>query len=249
MKILVRAFAPGTPTDNVGDAIGPWIARYMGYEVEVVDPNDDSAREERAYLLCGSILSRAGPNDISVGCGLGSAADARRVVRHDCRWVRGPFTALHATVEAGLRIQNPYEWCDTAMLLPRFCKGRWGGDPYGPVGLIPHYADFDAYCRQRDLVGAQRDTMVIDTRQPVSDFVADVTSCSRILSGSLHGLVVAHAYGMRAEWCFFGNGAHGDGIKYRDHSRCWGSAASGPYYPRPPVEVVRFDRLLEEALP
>jgi len=45
----------------------------------------------------------------------------------------------------------------------------------------------------------------------------EILSCDRIISSSLHGMIVAHAYGIPAIWIKFSNNLYGDDVKFDDY--------------------------------
>jgi hypothetical protein len=61
------------------------------------------------------------------------------------------------------------------------------------------------------------DAILIDTLQPVESYVNQLTSCEAILSSSLHGLIIAGAYGIPAARISFGEDIGGDGTKFVDY--------------------------------
>jgi hypothetical protein len=97
--------------------------------------------------------------------------------------------------------------------------------PRAGVGLALHFAD-----RPR-LVGrlaAGWDERVIDLQAPVEHVADAVASCDLVASSSLHGIIIAHAYGVAATWVEFRPLPSGDGSKFRDYLRWVGSDRSEP---------------------
>jgi pyruvyltransferase len=41
--------------------------------------------------------------------------------------------------------------------------------------------------------------------------------CKKVVSSSLHGIIIAHTYGIPAVWQPFSDGVFGDDIKYQDY--------------------------------
>jgi pyruvyltransferase len=48
-------------------------------------------------------------------------------------------------------------------------------------------------------------------------FVDQIKQCRKIISSSLHGLIIAEAYGIPTEWRDWGGGVIGDGWKFFDY--------------------------------
>jgi pyruvyltransferase len=82
------------------------------------------------------------------------------------------------------------------------------------LGVVPNYVDrqtrFVAKCR-RDGVP------VLDVHAAPEAFVEQLTSCDRIVSSSLHGIVLAHAYGLEAAWVALSRSVLGRGFKFHDY--------------------------------
>jgi pyruvyltransferase len=80
---------------------------------------------------------------------------------------------------------------------------------------VPHFRDLQ-HVRRQMAAGAGESAVVIDVRQPIEDIIEIIRMCKRIASSSLHGLIVAHAYGVPAQWVRLGH-VSGDGVKYHDY--------------------------------
>jgi len=92
----------------------------------------------------------------------------------------------------------------------------WPRQPTGKyeLGVVPHYTDY------RCAVGkfwGQRNIRIVDVMNPFERVVDDICACRAVISSSLHGLIVAHAYGIPALWVKFGDGVIGGGFKFRDY--------------------------------
>jgi pyruvyltransferase len=64
------------------------------------------------------------------------------------------------------------------------------------IGIIPHYLDL-AYFK----VNYSKEYKIIDlTTNDVEGIITEICSCKKILSTSLHGIIVAQAYNIPALW-------------------------------------------------
>lgn len=211
-RIYLKQF---TETPNVGDAISELIvARISGRRIEVVG---EAAFDRPNLIAGGSIAHWSDRYSVLWGCGLisdrivPSHAPARVLA------VRGTLTRdrLRALgVPAGELVG------DVAVLLPEIVAGA------APVrhrlGLVPHYVDRDSsFVDEWRRLGVA----VLDVGAAPDAFVRGLTSCERIVSSSLHGIVLAHAYGIPAAWVELSDRVHGNGFKFFDYYSSLGVAA------------------------
>lgn len=83
------------------------------------------------------------------------------------------------------------------------------------LGIIPHYADYQIVA---ELYKDQKNVLIIDLMtNDVESVTNQILKCRKILSSSLHGVIVAHAYQIPAVWVKFSENVFGDGIKYQDY--------------------------------
>ena len=126
--------------------------------------------------------------------------------------VRGPLTRERA-LECGA--DCPPVYGDPALLLPMFYAP---GEPKqrARIAVVPHYFDKPfVFARWRPPSVCK----LIDIQGRIETVIDDVVGCDHILSSSLHGLIVAHAYGVPALWVRFGDRLIGDGSKFADYLR------------------------------
>jgi pyruvyltransferase len=171
-QLAVWAWSGGVA--NFGDELGPWILSRLGYDVIRVD-----SIENADLIACGSILETAAaeayPGTIVWGSGL-MHSDPVDVSVLDVRAVRGRLTAA--------AIGTDVPTCDPGSLVPHLYdrpRRRYR------TGVIRHYVDKRTY-PWADLV--------IDASQPADEVIEVIGSCARIASSSLHGLIVAAAWGI-----------------------------------------------------
>lgn len=139
-------------------------------------------------LAVGSILSFANRKSIVWGSGFiapNGKCKARKIYA-----VRGKLTA-NRLKELGYDVSD-IAYGDPALLLPLFISPSQ--QKLRLVGIIPHWLETDKFKTQYGIAAH-----IIDTRTDnVEAFVNDLTSCQYILSSSLHGIIIAHAYGIPA---------------------------------------------------
>jgi len=184
---------------NFGDCLTAyWIKKLTRREVQLV------SADKAGLFGCGSII-RAIPQNytgIILGTGLMHEEDRRPDLKGaDIRALRGPLTAKRIGVDV------PYG--DMGLLFSLF-KSRWV--PVYEVGTLPHYAVRD---RQ------ELDHHYIDIMAGVESVVRHVSKCKRIISSSLHGIILADALGIENKWVY-SDKVIGKGFKFRDYAASLG---------------------------
>ncbi|KVV15885.1 hypothetical protein AP058_00501 [Flavobacterium sp. TAB 87] len=102
---------------------------------------------------------------------------------------------------------------DPALLLPRYFNPKV--EKKYRLGIIPHYNDA-VFVDALKLESA--DVCVISMMtNDIEGKTIEFLQCEKIISSSLHGIIVAHAYGIPAVWQRFSDQVFGDDIKYQDY--------------------------------
>ncbi|MDQ1740390.1 MAG: pyruvyl transferase, partial [Pseudonocardiales bacterium] len=201
-------------TGNVGDRLTPWlIHRLTGHWPRFARPGSPV----RKFLVAGSILEYT-----DVDCTVWGAGIMRRddPINPGAQLlaVRGPLSRRRA-LQCGAECPEVYG--DPAMLLPDLLPAR-PTRPHG-IGIVPHLADRS---RLRGyLPGGSR---LIDVRSDVETFVREVVECELVCSSSLHGLIIAQAYGIPVVWLRFCPLPSGDGVKFTDYFLATGQPDAQP---------------------
>ena len=182
---------------NLGDALSPVIlSQFTEHQPELA-----SSDESGKLLLIGSLLDIVSDNDIV--CGIGSnkpnftleANDTMRFIS-----VRGPLTRFQIK---GADV--PKNYGDPALLLPLMYFPKI--EKKKKTGIIPHYVDKKYFPKDQ----------IIDIEQDYKTFVDQILECDEIISSSLHGIIIAEAYGIKTKWVMYGDKIEGGEFKYQDY--------------------------------
>ncbi|WBL24858.1 polysaccharide pyruvyl transferase family protein [Zunongwangia sp. HGR-M22] len=197
--------------ENYGDMLGKYLVeKISGKKVEFAWPQKNSYKNlfSPIYVTIGSVLAHVSEKCIVWGSGI--INKTHPVKEATFLAVRGPQTRKYL-IEKGYQVPEVYG--DPAILLPDFYT------PEIPkaytLGIIPHYNDYKA---AKKLLEGVRCIIVIDfMTNDVEKTTCEILACERIVSSSLHGLIVSHAYGIPAVWQKFSDKVFGDDIKYQDY--------------------------------
>jgi len=201
----------GKTKENYGDLIGAYLVKKISNKKVVWShPKRWSFKDyfQPIYVAAGSILAHVNRKCIVWGSGV---IQQDQVVKPAIFLaVRGPRTRKNLLAQG---YEVPEVYGDPALLLPLYYKPQI--EKKYRLGIVPHYTDFDvAHTMYRD-----DDTiLVIDLMTTTIETTTNLfLQCERIISSSLHGLIVSHAYQIPAIWVEFSDKLFGDGIKFQDY--------------------------------
>jgi hypothetical protein len=128
--------------------------------------------------------------------------------------LRGPYTAKALDIKTVVAFGDPGLLVSDILAAPA---------KSGKIGIVPHYVDKS----HPVLTVAAKDDrfVIIDVEDNWENAVSHIAQCDLILSSSLHGLIVADAYGIPNQWLEFSNKVAGAGFKFRDYAEGVGRAA------------------------
>ncbi|WP_227740311.1 polysaccharide pyruvyl transferase family protein [Salegentibacter sp. BLCTC] len=197
--------------ENYGDLLSKYLAeKISGKPVKFVQPKKQPwyKRNKTNFLAVGSILHHADKHSIVWGSGI--IDHEQEIAKADFRAVRGPQTR-NFLLKLGYKCPQIYG--DPALLLPKYYNAEVKKEH--KIGIVPHYHD---YKKALELFQNNPAIKVIDLLTlDVEETTREIVSCENIISSSLHGLIVAHAYKIPALWVEFSDKIFGNGIKYRDY--------------------------------
>jgi pyruvyltransferase len=228
---------------NVGDTLSLSLLRHFRPDLEF----SPVERAEGAKLLaCGSLIVNelTQVDDIVWGAGArwpGNSWSAPYGIR--ALAVRGPLTREKFEIN-GRDCAEVYG--DPALLLPLLYKPASSPKSFS-VGYIPHYIDRNEF-RRTGLREGTPESIEIDVYLPWKRFVDHILACERVVSSSLHGVIIAEAYGVAAEWRPWSDKVEGGDFKFHDYLLGTGREAQGPGEFPPIPDLGAIQRGLIEAL-
>jgi hypothetical protein len=190
---------------NVGDCLSePILKHFLGDEIEQVKAN-----EKGKLVAVGSVMSKVQDGDVVWGTGCMSPK--QYPLKATILAVRGKLSRERIT---GVEIPEVYG--DPALLLPLIYNPKI--EKKYQIGFVPHYVD------KKRFEGSN----FIDVALPWKEFVDRILECRSIVSSSLHGIVIAEAYGIPATWEVYSDKVIGKGFKFRDYLTGTGREIQGP---------------------
>lgn len=214
---------------NIGDDLNYYLVRELTGKRVFNFRDIWNVRRDPVYLCIGSVLNARWMrvrNNIVWGSGARNATDPPKRRPGRVTAVRGPLTR-----ELLKRSGNdcPEVYGDPVLLLPRIYQPE-RRKPCWQVGIIPHMYDLN-----NPLVSHFQKTYpdavkIIDVKH-YSDWhevIDTILSCQRILSGSLHGLIIADAYDVPNAWVKFSDKTFDGAFKYHDYLLSVGRRTDGP---------------------
>jgi len=208
-------------SNNFGDILTPFLFEFLG--ASKVTKIDTQYYSFENYLTVGSILSKANSNTIVWGSGFISEESSFKYgnPKKICA-VRGPKTRNKLLK---MNIECPEIYGDPALLLPLYYKPNKLKKKY-KLGVIPHYIDKDN--KYLELFNREEILIIDIQNKDIFKFIDEVNSCEKIISSSLHGIIVGDAYGIPSLWIELSKKIMGNGFKFLDYFQSVGRKEESP---------------------
>lgn len=193
---------------NFGDYLSvKLVERIVGQPIKVYKKGP---KTEKKLLAVGSILICASDQDVIWGTGMnGKRLDLKdyKFSLLEVRAVRGPLT--RDFLMRHFKIKCPEIYGDPALLFPyffpEFKKKKYPAYPYL---IIPHYSE-------EHLFPKSEYPNVVYPTDPWDEVIRKILDSQFVISSSLHGLVIAEAYGIPARYLRISE--HEPLFKYQDY--------------------------------
>lgn len=205
-------------TANFGDWIGPWLLSMKTGKTAVNTRN--LYQIPSTIFSVGSVIHHLLDTNAQVtvwGSGLIKPIDNRKVRKFKKVSSRVEFLAVRGKLTRNelvnkVRINVPDILGDPALLLPRY---------YSPkvtekinIALCPHYEHFELLDQK---FGMDEDIKLIDVKRDPRLVIDEIANADFCISSSLHGLIIAQAYGIPWIWLHLENKKLvGDSFKFYD---------------------------------
>lgn len=197
---------------NLGDSLSGVVCEYMLAQKGL--SFSTRSREKYSHLIAiGSLLGGRGFFDAVVwGGGVRSFSEAaslgkrKYIQKLDIRAVRGPISR-QILQQAG-KYTCPEIYGDPAILMPEIypsCPQK-----SNKVALVSHFLSCDTIPEENADCIKKIDIKTTDYAQ----FIDEITKCSKVISSSLHGIILAESYGIPA--VFLGKCREIEWLKYYD---------------------------------
>jgi pyruvyltransferase len=208
--------------NNWGDKLNPILIQHISGQKVIYTKKAGHFK----YIVVGSILHYADDKSEVWGAGLISSNHKPRG-NPKIHAVRGPLTRKRL-LELGHDCPEIYG--DPALLYPRYYNPKI--EKKYELGIIPHYKD-----KENSWVRNKKGAKVIDIQGPLNKVVDEVCSCEAIISSSLHGIIMADAYGIPGYWVKLSDKLVGGDFKFRDYCMSVG---------REPIALILTNTNIEE---
>lgn len=172
--------------DHLSKIVVTMILADNGHTLEEETPSN------RRMLAVGSVIHFANTGDVLWGSGVNGKVD---ISEHtyaglDVRAVRGPLTR-DFLMHRGIKVPEVYG--DPALLLPKLFPNRFSRRSLKPYVTVPNLHDLK-------IAQAQGWKHMISPMSSWNKCITEILSADFVIASSLHGLIIAEAYGIPARY-------------------------------------------------
>jgi polysaccharide pyruvyl transferase WcaK-like protein len=197
--------------DNFGDILTKYIVERLSNNKIIKVAHPSMRRYKyflKHYFVIGSILELANKNSIVWGSGI--IREKQIVDKAKFLAVRGPRTKKRLE-ELGYSVNDVFG--DPAILLPNIYKSK--ANKKFKIGIIPHIIHYEDVLNK--LQEDERLTVINLLTDNIEKTLDQILECEYVISTSLHGIIVSHAYNIPALWVKYDKELAGDNVKFYDY--------------------------------
>lgn len=199
---------------NFGDELNVHLLSKLTGKT-IVDYNSYFHRPFTNYMVIGSILDGF-TDSKSVVWGSGLLSDKEPLKKKPAKVcaVRGKITRDYLLANG---VECPEVYGDPALLMPYIYNPRV--EKTFKIGVIPHIRDIVNPQITEFVANNSEEVCLIDFSQynDWHDVIDEICSCNYIISSSLHGLILADAYGIPNLWISVSDKVKGVDCKFADY--------------------------------
>ena len=185
---------------NFGDLLTPALLKSYGARPLWVDccERDNPMQFDMTLVSCGSILGwvRKDFNGFVLGTGLQSENEAKVLPDAKFFGVRGALTRSRMQLDGYLNLGDP------GLLVERLYKRKLVKKKW-TLGIVPNQGEANAEgvrglvsALTQEIAGSGMCCKLINPRGFPVSVIEDICACEYVVSSSLHGLVIADAFGI-----------------------------------------------------
>ncbi|AIZ65043.1 hypothetical protein PK28_05825 [Hymenobacter sp. DG25B] len=194
-----------TLAQNFGDHLSKMIV------ARILSQREFSLEEETPHahkmFAIGSIMQLAKDDETIWGSGVNGCykPEDHTFKRLDVRAVRGRLSAEYLRARG---IQVPEVYGDPALLLPYIFPTKFKRESKRKYAVIPHHTE-------EKMLAQQKVQNVISPMGSWNKIISQILEADFVISSSLHGIIVAEAYGIPSRYLRISNNQ--DLFKYNDY--------------------------------
>jgi pyruvyltransferase len=199
--------------NNWGDKVNPYLVEKLTGKKVISSNALFNFKNKPEILGVGSIITGDLSNYVIWGSG---------VISEKTTLVNKPKEVLalrgHNTLQKIRAVGGDCDvFGDPVLLFPEIFPANNVSKKY-KYGIVPHFKNKDSIGIQKIKALNNPEIKIIDIQsEGVEQFVIDILSCENIVSSSLHGLILAEAYGIPTARVIFSENLLGGDYKFYDY--------------------------------
>lgn len=173
---------------NWGDAMAPCLLERFADLPRIISGPIDSAD----VITVGSVIEHVPPEWQGIILGAGRLSERSKISLNPhvkILGLRGPLTAYSMSYSG---ISRDCAIGDPGLLADELVGSQ---SRIYDLGIVPHWSDNDL-AKDPRFVGHKWSTLIINPADPPLTVIRQIGQCQKIVSSSLHGLIVADAFGI-----------------------------------------------------